>query len=56
MSVGFISSLFNFCLDDLLIGKSWVLKSPIINVWGLMYYLSFNNVTFTNVCALVFGA
>ena len=33
--------LFSFCLDDLSIGKSQALKSPIIIVLGLMCDLSF---------------
>lgn len=37
-------------------GESRVLKSPTINVWGLICGLSFSNVSFTNVGALAFGA
>ena len=47
--------LFIFCLDHLLNGEVGVLKSPTINVWGSMCDLSFSNVSFTNVGALVFG-
>ena len=49
-------SLLSFCLVDLSIVESWVLKSPTISVWGLMCDLIFNNVSFTYVDALVFGA
>jgi hypothetical protein len=48
--------LFSFCLEDLSVGESGVGKSPMINVWGSMFNLSFSNVYFTNVGALVFGA
>ena len=47
---------FLFHLDDLSLGDSGILKSPIINVWDLMCDLSFSNVSFTNVSALMFGA
>ena len=56
MSISFISSLFCFCLDDLPIGENGVLKSPTINVWGLMCDLNFTIVSFTNVGALTCGA
>ena len=49
-------SLFSSCLDDMCFGESRVLKSPTINVWGLMCDLSFSNVSFTNVGALAFEA
>lgn len=55
-SVNFIISLFNFCLDGLLIGESEVLKSSTINVWCLIYGLTFSNVSLMNVDAFVFGA
>ena len=47
--------LFIFCLDHLLNGEVGVLKSPIINVCGSMCDLSFSNVYFTNLGALVFS-
>jgi hypothetical protein len=56
MSIGFIISLFSFCLYDLFIGDSAVLKCPIINVWGSVYDLSFSNVSFINEDALAFGS
>ena len=56
MSVSSIISVFSFCLDDLSISKSGVLKSPTINVWSPMCDLSFRNVSFTNVGALPFMA
>ncbi|KAL6042592.1 hypothetical protein STEG23_023915, partial [Scotinomys teguina] len=43
------SRAFSFNMVDLSIGESGVLKSPTINVWGLMYDLSFSNVSFTYV-------
>ena len=55
-SVSSLISLLNFYLVDLSIGMSGVLKSPTINMLGLMCDLSFSNVSFTNVGALVFGA
>ena len=48
--------LLRFCLADLPIGESKVLKSPTISVWNLMCALSFCNVSVTNVGVLVFGA
>ena len=55
-SDSFLISLLSFCLTDLSIGESEVLKSPTISVWGLMCDLSFSNVSFTYVGALVFEA
>ena len=55
-SVSFTVSLFRFCFHDLSIAESWVLKSPTIIVWGVMYALSFSKVSFMNVAALAFGA
>ena len=49
------SALLSFCLADLSIGKSQVLNCPTISLWGLMCDLNFSNVSFTFVCALVFG-
>lgn len=40
--IGFIISLFSFCLNDLSIGESGVLESPTIYVWGSMCDLSFS--------------
>ena len=39
-SVSSLISLLIFCLTDLFIGESGVLKSPTISVCGLMYDLS----------------
>ena len=55
-SVSSLTSLLSFCLVDLSIGESGVLKSPTISVWGLMCNLSFSNVSLTYVGALVLGA
>ncbi|KAL6083446.1 hypothetical protein STEG23_025711 [Scotinomys teguina] len=50
LSTAFIvSNQFDFSLVDLSIVESGVLKSPTTSVWGLMCYLSFSNVSFTNV-------
>jgi hypothetical protein len=46
MSVSFSDFSVSFCLDNLSIGEISVLKSPIINVLGSMYYLSFSNVCY----------
>ena len=35
--------------------SEWGIESPTINVWGLVFDLSFSNVSFTNRGALVFG-
>ena len=48
-SVRSIISIFSFCLS---IGKNEVLKTPSINVGGLMCDLSFTDVSFTNVTVL----
>ena len=53
-SVTSIISLFSFCLDDLPVVKSGVLKSSTTNVQGLMCDLSFASIFFTNVGALAF--
>jgi len=56
MSVSFLISLFSFCLDELFsIVENGVLKSPTTILWVFMYDLSFNNVSFTNVGALLNG-
>ena len=55
MSVSFIIFLFSFCLYDLFIGESEILTSPTIHVWGVIYDLSFSNVSFMNGCILAFG-
>jgi hypothetical protein len=47
--------LFNFCLEELSSGESWVLKSATISVSVLMCNLNFSNVDFTNVVALRLG-
>ncbi|KAL6043489.1 hypothetical protein STEG23_013961 [Scotinomys teguina] len=49
------SRAFSVDLVDLSIGESGVLKSPTTSVWVLMYDLSFSNVSFTYVGALIFG-
>jgi hypothetical protein len=41
-------------LDSLFIGESGALKSPPVIVRGLMYYLSFSNVSLMTVGALAF--
>ena len=53
-SVSSLISLLKFCLVDLSVGESGVLEFPTI-IGGLMYDLSFSNVSFTYVGALVFG-
>ena len=55
-SVSSLISLLSFCLVDLSIGESGMLKSPTISVWSLMCELCFSNISFTYVGALVFGA
>jgi hypothetical protein len=52
----FNMSLFRLSFHDLSICESGVLKSPSINMLGLMCDLSFRNVSFMNVGALEFGA
>ena len=47
--------MFSFCLDDLSIGKSVVLKFLTINVRSLMCDLSISNLSFTNMIALALG-
>ena len=54
-SVSSLISLLSFCLFDLSIVKSGVLKST-IGVWGLMCDLSFSNASFTYVDTLVLRA
>ena len=51
-SITFTVSLFSFGFTDLSIGKSGVLKSATIFVWGSMCALTFNKVSFINVSAL----
>jgi hypothetical protein len=53
-SVSFVISLFSFCLNDMSIGESGQLSSPIIKVWVSIYDLSFSNVSLMNVCTLTF--
>ena len=48
-------SLFSFCLEDLSIAESGVLKSSTIIVLGAMCALSFTKVSLMNVAALAFG-
>ena len=55
-SVSYLISLLSFYMVDLSIGKSGVLKSPTIRMWGLMCDLSFSNVSFTYVGVLALGA
>jgi hypothetical protein len=54
MSVSFIISFFSVCLHDLSIDESELLKSPTINVWGLVCDSSFSNVSYTSMGAIVF--
>ena len=54
-SVSSLISLLSFCLANLPIGKSEVLKFLTSSMWGLMCYLSFRSVSFTYEGALVFG-
>jgi hypothetical protein len=49
-------SLFSFCLHDLSIAKSEVVKSHTIIVYGTMCALSFNKVSFMKVGTLALGA
>ena len=56
MSASFIISMFSFCLDNQSIGDSGILNSPIINVWESTCDLLFNDISFTNVDAVGFGA
>jgi hypothetical protein len=55
-SVCFIIFLFSFCLKDLSSGKSRVLRSPTINVWGSICNLHFSNASYMTVGALPFEA
>ena len=52
ISVSSLVLLLGFCLVDLSIGESRLLKSSTISVWGLMCDLSFSNVSFTYVGVL----
>ena len=54
-SVSSLISLLSFCLVNLSIVESLMLKTPTISLWGLMYSLSFSNISFTYVGALVLG-
>ena len=53
--VSSLISLLSFCLVDLSICESGVVKSPNISVWGLMCNLSSRNVSFTYVGVLALG-
>ena len=56
LSHNIYSSLnFSLCFEDLSSGESGVLMSPTISVWVLMCYVSFGNISFTYVDALVLG-
>ena len=55
-TVNSLISVLSFCVVNVSIGENGVLKSPTISVWGLMCDLSFSNVSFTYVGALVFEA
>ena len=48
----FFLYLFHFCLKDLSICSSEMLRSPSINVWSLIYNLSFTNISFMNIMPL----
>ena len=52
-SVSSLFSLLSFCLVDLTIGESGMLKSPTISVSNLMCNLSFSDFFYTYVDALV---
>ena len=56
LSVSSLISLLSFCLVDLSIMESGVLKPLNISVWCLMCDLIFSNVSFKYVDILVFGA
>lgn len=45
-----------FFLNDLLIGESGEIKSPIICVWGSKCYLSCSGISFTYMGVLMYGA
>ena len=51
--VSSLISLLSFCLADLFISESRMLKSPTITVWGLVCDLSFSNFFFKCVFDLV---
>jgi hypothetical protein len=51
----FIIFLFSFCLNDLSICESGVLKSSTISVWGSVFDLNFSKISSKNVSALTFG-
>ena len=53
-SVSSLICLLNFCLVDLSFGEHGIMKSLNICVWGLMLNLSFNDVPFTSVVALIY--
>ena len=55
ISVISLISLLSFCLVVLSIWECGLLKSPMISVWGLMCDLSFCNISFIYVGALLFG-
>ena len=55
-SIRFPISLLSFCLIDLSIDECEIFKGPTTSVCGLMCALSFSDVSFTYVGALVFGA
>lgn len=55
LSVSSIIFLFIFCLVDISISESWVLKSPTISLWESLHDLCFGNIYFTNVSFLVFS-
>ena len=55
MSFSSLISLLGFYLVGWSILESGILKSPTISVWGLMCGLSFSNISFAYVGALVFG-
>ena len=55
-SVSFNVYLFSFCVQDLSIDESGVLKSLIIIMCRAMCALNFSKVSLMNVAALAFGA
>ena len=49
-------SLFSFCLDDMFIDESRVLKFPTVNAWEYIRDLMFINVSFKILGTILFRA